>query len=240
MKTAGLGLVLVLVALCVAPPSSGRSVTSRRSTAPAPPNATPSDPTRDAYAQAVAPALGDSSRTRLRAFIARHPHHPLVREAWLELGTLAYALGEYAEARDAFRRARGGAVIERAKLWEARSLLALGTPREARALAQPIARGKTGARWEAGELVALAQLGEGNRPGALMSYRVMLGKPDARVEPSALFQAIQLANESAALEEARAWRARLIKSFPRSPEAASARVETTAPAPADDARAKSR
>jgi hypothetical protein len=211
--------------------------TSRtRTVAPSGPAAPagPVDPIRDAFARATAPALGDSTRTRLMAFIARYPHHPLSREAWLELGTLAYAMGEYSEARDDFRRARGGGVIDRARLWEARALLALGAPKDARALVQSLSRARTASaqRWEASEIVALSWTNEGKRSNALATYRALLAGPTGAGEAASLYQAIELADEAGAVADSRNWRERLVRTYPRSPEAASVRAEAAA-APAD-------
>lgn len=238
-RSAGAAL-LVLAALAAAASASpaiaqrGRDVKSGSSSAPV----APAEPVRAAFAAATAPGLADTTRARLASFLARHGRHPLARDAHMELGLLAYARGDYPSARDAFRRARGPGGAEEPRYWEALSAFALGRPREARAIAQPLARVKKDAprRWDAAYLVALSWAQEGRRNEALAAYRELFALPGKGGEAAALYQGVRLARELGRAEEAGTWRDRLMKGAPGSPEAASLLAEEKA---ASGARADS-
>ncbi len=214
------GVIAVALSLAVA----GETPAQRRN-APAPPPVAPTDPARVALEAARAPGLADSSRARLTAFLATHPRHPLAREARHELGLLAYARGDYAAARDEFRRARPSSGGDEPRYWEALSAFALGRTREARTLALPLARaaGKQVGprRWDAAYLVALCWAQEGRKPEALAAYRELFALPPSGSEAAALYQGVGLARELGRTEDASAWRTRLLARAPRSPEAAS-------------------
>lgn len=202
------------------------------------------DPVRAAFDAAIAPGLGDSVETRLSRFLDRHARHPLARSARLELGSLAYARGEYVEARDLFRRARPAGTspgAEEARYWEGQSAFALGRLREAREAVLPIARSKREVprRWDAAYLVALSWAQEGRPAEAIAAYRALLELPATGGEASALYQAHRLARELGRADEATEWRARLLARYPRSPEAASLKGEEARARP-DSAAARAR
>lgn len=203
-----------------------------------------SDPARRAYEAATAAGLGDSVQARLTGFLARYPSHPLARPASFELGELAYARGEYVEARAHFRRARptgaGATGAEEARYWEGQSLFALGRVREARETVLPIARARKNVprRWDSAWLVALSWAQEGRRPEALAAYRDLLALPAGGGEAGALYQANRLALELGQDGDARVWRNRLLGRYPRSPEAASLKADEERAAPDTTARSK--
>jgi tetratricopeptide (TPR) repeat protein len=202
--------------------------------APAAPAPAPAvDPVRAEFDAALAPGLGDSTKIRLDRFLAAHGRHPLAAPAQFELGRLAYAKAEYAEARERFRRARSGTLEAEARYWEGLASFALGRPREARdAVAntahasKPVPR-----RWDAAYLVALSWAQEGKRPEALAAYRTLLALPAGPAQASALYQAQRLAKELERADDAATWGKRLLASYPHSPEAASFRAEAVAAKP---------
>ncbi len=211
-----------------------------RRPAPTPAPVGPVDPVRAAWDAAVAPGLADTTRARLEAFLARYPRQPQARDAQHELGLLAYARGDYAAARDAFRRGRPASGGDEARYWEALSAFALGRTREARTLALPLAKAKPRQagprRWDAAYLVALSWAQEGKKSEALAAYRELFALPPAGAEAAALFQGVGLARELGRSEDAAAWRTRLLARAPGSPEAASLHADE---APRPPARADS-
>ena len=240
-------LVIVALAAAAFGVSAQRGTSSSRGGArPAPSasadRAAPADPVREAYARAIAPGLADSTRVRLASFLARYGRHPLARDAHHELGLLAYARGDYARAREEFRRARGPGAEEETRYWEALSLFALGRTREARSLVLPLARARreTPRRWDAASLVALSWAQEGRRAEAFAAYEELfaLDGPGG-AEAAALYQGVRLARELGRDEDAARWRTRLLRGAPGSPEAASLHAEEKgAPAAADSATAR--
>ena len=218
-----LGLALAAPALAAPEVKSGSSSGPRGRLAPG-------DAVREAFAFATAPGLADTTRVRLADFLARYGRHPLARDAHHELGLLAYARADYATAREQFRRARPPAGGEEARYWEGLSAFALGRPRDARALVLPLARARrdTPRRWDAAYLVALSWAQEGRRPEALAAYRELFALAPRGGEAAALYQAMRLAHELGRGEEATQWRARLLRTAPGSPEAASLRAEEKA------------
>jgi len=231
---------LLVAALGAAVLAGGVRAQGRRGAAPTPP-AAPADPVRAAFEAATAPGLADSTRVRLETFLARHARHPLARGAQHELGLLAYARGEYADARDRFRRARPAAGGDEARYWEAQALFALGKTREARALALPLARvpaKRAGPRrFDAACLVALSWLEEGRKPEALAAWREVFAMPAGAGEAAALYQGVLLARELGRNDDAATWRTRLLARAPKSPEAASLVADAGAP---DSAKTKRR
>ena len=203
----------------------------------------PADPVRAELDAALAPGLGDSTSARLERFLAAHGRHPLAPAAQFELGRLAYAKGDYAQARERFRRARWGAFEPEARWWEGLSAFALGRPRDARDAVQATARAvkPVPRRWDSAYLVALSWVEEGKRPEALAAYRALLALPAGPAQASALYQAQRLAAELERGDDAREWGKRLLASYPRSPEAASLRADqekAAAPAPGKSAKPK--
>jgi tetratricopeptide (TPR) repeat protein len=196
------------------------------------------DPVRAEFDAALAPGLGDSTAYRLERFLAGHARHPLTLAAQFELGRLAYARGDYAQARERFRRARGGANADEARYWEGLAAFALGRPREARDAVAAAARAPRTAprRWDSAYLVALSWAQEGKRPEALAAYRALFDLPAGSAQASALFQAQRLAKELERGDEAEEWGKRLLVAYPKSPEAASFRAEAEKSAPAAAAK----
>ena len=192
------------------------------------------DPVRAQYDAALAPGVGDSTKTRLTRFLAEHPRHPLTAPAQFELGLLGYARGDYAEARERFRRARSGGLADEARYWEGLSAFALGRPREARDAVSPAAHAGRAVprRWDSAYLVALSWAQEGRRPEALAAYRALFELPAGPAQASALYQAQRLAADLERTDEAAEWGKKLLASYPQSPEAASFKAETARPAPA--------
>jgi len=198
------------------------------------------DPVRASFQAALAPGLGDSTRVRLNRFLATYARHPLAKDAQYELGLLSYAEGDYAGARAHFRRARPAQGGEEARYWEGLSAFALGDPRDARDAVLAVARSRrdVARRWDSAYLVALSWAEEGRRPEALAAYRSLLALPAGPGQAAALYQAERLATELTRDEDAAEWRNRLLRNYPRSPEAASVRAETQALAPARPAAGK--
>jgi tetratricopeptide (TPR) repeat protein len=240
--TAGLALLLA-GAFAVGAAAPAARAPARR---PAPPAASapppaprpalrpapPADPIRAEFDEALAPGLGDSTAARLGRFLAVHPHHPLAPHAQFELGTLAYARGEYGDARERFKRARAAELDDEARYWEGLSAFALGRPRDAREAVLPAARAKHDAprRWDSAYLVALSWAQEGRRPEALAAYRTLLDLPAGPAQAAALYQAQRLAAGLSRADDAAEWGKRLLSAYPNSPEAASFRAETAKPA----------
>jgi tetratricopeptide (TPR) repeat protein len=191
------------------------------------PPAPSTDPIVLEFEAASAPGLGDSTEARLVRFAGAHPRHALAAEAQFDLGRLAYARGNYADARARFHRARWGLVSEEARYWEGLSAYALGKPRETREVVQGTARSRKEVprRWDSAYLVALSWAQEGRRPEALAAYRELFVLPAGSAQAAALYQAQRLAAELERTEDADEWGRRLLVRYPRSPEAASFRAE---------------
>jgi len=235
-KRAALVGALVFLAWAACATAAPRpSTTPRPSPKPVPvPAPAPAlDPVRAQYDAALVPGVGDSTKTRLVRFLAEHPRHPLTAPAQFELGLLGYARGDYAEARDRFRRARSGGLADEARYWEGLSAFALGRPREARdAVSQTAYAGRpVPRRWDSAYLVALSWAQEGRRPEALAAYRSLFELPAGPGQAAALYQAQSLAKELQRTDEAAEWGKKLLSSYPQSPEAASFKAETVKPAP---------
>ncbi len=224
MRRAAL-LVLLLAGTALAAPKP-------QAKAPIAARPAPSDPLREEYDAALAAGLGDSVRSQLTGFLAEHPRHALAAPAQFELGQLGYAKGDYAEARERFKRARTGPLADEARYWEGLSAFALGRPREARDAVLGTARSKKALprRWDSAYLVALSWAQEGRRPEAIAAYRTLFDLPAGPAQAAALYQAQRLATELQRADEASEWGRKLLASYPRSPEAASFRAETVRPA----------
>jgi tetratricopeptide (TPR) repeat protein len=223
-------LLLSGTTVAVAGPSAARIVTPAQAT---PRPAPPADPIHAEFDAALAPGLGDSTAAQLARFLAAHPRHPLAPHAQFELGTLAYARGDYGEAREHFRRARAADLADEARYWEGLAAFALGRPRDAREAVLPAARARHDAprRWDSAYLVALSWAQEGRRPEALAAYRSLFDLPAGSAQAAALYQAQHLAAELSRGDDATEWGKRLLAAYPNSPEAASFRAETAKPAP---------
>ena len=237
LATAGVLLALTIAAVTIAVAVVPRGT----STAPGD-RAAPADPVREAFARAIAPGLADTTQVRLADFLARYGRHPLARDAHHELGLLAYARGDYARARDEFRRGRGPGAEEETRYWEGLAAFALGRTREARSAVLPLARARreTPRRWDAAYLVALSWAQEGRRPEALAAYRELFAlEGHGGGEAAALYQGVRLARELDRDEDATLWRTRLLRGAPGSPEAASLIAEEKgAPAAPDSAQVR--
>lgn len=231
MRLAALLLLLVLGTALAGPKQEARPPVAAR--------ALPSDPVRAQYDAALAAGLGDSVGTQLVRFLAEHRRHALAAAAQFELGQLGYARGDYAVARERFRRARSGPLADEARYWEGLSAFALGRPREARDAVLATARSGKAAprRWDSAYLVALSWAQEGRRPEAMAAYRKLFDLPAGPAQAAALYQAQRLATELERSDEASEWGRKLLASYPRSPEAASFRAESVRPATAAPAKA---
>ena len=235
MMRVALTLALLLSGAAVAVPSAAKLLTPaqpapksvRSTTIPVP----PADPIHAEFDAALVPGLGDSTAAQLGRFLSAHPRHPLAPHAQFELGTLAYARGEYGEAREHFRRARTADLADEARYWEGLAAFALGRPRDARDAVLPAARARHDAprRWDSAYLVALSWAQEGRRPEALAAYRSLFDLPAGSAQAAALYQAQRLAAELSRGDDAAEWGKRLLAAYPNSPEAASFRAETAKP-----------
>ena len=234
---AALAMAGVLLAVVV---FSTVAVAQRRNAAsPTVPEA-PADPVREAFTRAVAPGLADTTQARLGDFLARYGRHPLARDAHHELGLLAYARGDYARARDEFRRARGPGSVEEARYWEGLAAFALGRTQEARTAVGPMARMRraTPRRWDSAYLVALSWAQEGRRAEALAAYHELFALDgQGGAQAAALYQAIRLARELDRDDDVSTWRGRLLRTAPGSPEAASLLAEEKGAAAVPDSAA---
>ena len=240
MMRAALALALLLcgTTAAVAGPSAAKIAVPGQPVPKSGPSTTkptpPADPIHAEFDAALAPGLGDSTAAQLGRFLSAHARHPLAPHAQFELGTLAYARGEYGEARERFRRARATDLADDARYWEGLAAFALGRPRDARDAVLPAARARHDAprRWDSAYLVALSWAQEGRRPEALAAYRSLFDLPAGSAQAAALYQAQRLAAELSRGDDAAEWGKRLLAAYPNSPEAASFRAETAKPAAA--------
>ena len=148
-------------------------------------------------------------------------------DAAMVLGALHFARGEYREAVNAYSRAAArldpGRKSE-ARYWAGLSWLGLGEPTQARSALEGVARNGEARRVEA--LLGLAQAWElSQRPErALEVLDALLDGELGEVGPAILERAAALAEHARKLERARRARERLLRDYPRSIEAAAARL----------------
>jgi tetratricopeptide (TPR) repeat protein len=196
---------------------------------------------REARAEVQPPELrallattpADSLARPLRRYEADHARSPEAAEAALLLGELEYARGEYRRAAETF--ARAAARLDPARKPAARynaglSWLALGEPDQARAALEEVANGAGPRRGAA--MLAVAQAWEvARRPDrAAETLAALLAGDPGEAGAAALERASALAERDGREEQARRMRERLLAGYPRSMEAASARLAVFAPA----------
>jgi tetratricopeptide (TPR) repeat protein len=148
-------------------------------------------------------------------------------EAALTLGALHFARGEYREAVTAYMRAAARLDPARkaeARFWAGLSWLGLGEPTQARASLEEVARAGSTRRVEA--LLGVAQAWElSQRPDqALEVLSTILDGDLGEVGAAVLERAAALAERAKRPDQAHKARERLLRNYPRSIEAAAARL----------------
>jgi tetratricopeptide (TPR) repeat protein len=175
----------------------------------------------------------DSLPERLRRYETEYARSPEAADAALLLGQLQYAHGEYRRAAETFARAAARLVPARkleARYWAGLSWLGLGEPDQTRAALEEVAN--VGGARRAGALLAMAQAWElARRPdrAAEILSGLIAGEP-GEAGPAALERVAELAGRDGQEEQARRARERLLAAYPRSMEAAAARLAVFAPA----------
>jgi tetratricopeptide (TPR) repeat protein len=154
-------------------------------------------------------------------------------QAVMVLGQLYFARGEFRQAASAFGRAAARLTPgekPRARYAQGLAFLGLGEPIQARAALEEVARTSTALREPA--LLGVAQTWEvAERPEkALETLEPLLGQPLDETGPTILERIAALAERADRQDEARRARERLLKDYPRSIEAASARAHLAASA----------
>ncbi len=177
----------------------------------------------------------DSLPGPLRRFEAQHARASEAAEAVLVLGQLHYARGEYRRAAETFARAAARLDPARkpeARYWAGLAWLALGDANQARAALDEVAGAGGARRGEA--MLAQAQAWElAPRPArARATLAALLSGDPGEVGPAALERVAALAERDGEEDQARQARERLLRDYPRSMEAAAARLAVFAPASA--------
>jgi tetratricopeptide (TPR) repeat protein len=178
----------------------------------------------------------DSLPGVLRGVEARAGTPAAAGQAAMVLGQLHFARGEFRSAASAFGRAAARLDPDakpEARYAQGLAFLGLGEPTQARAALEEVARTSTARRTEA--LLGVAQAWELlKRPDrALETLGPLLAQPLGECGPAVLERIGALAERFHRPEEARRARERLLREYPRSIEAASARLTlaTAAEAP---------
>jgi tetratricopeptide (TPR) repeat protein len=192
--------------------------------------------------QALRTLLGgtpaDSLAQPLRRYEAAHARYPEAAEAALLLGQLQYARGEYRRAAETFARAAARLDPARkpeARYWTGLAWLGAGEPDQTRAVLEEVARG--GGPRRAAALLAVSQAWElARRPERVAEAleALLVGDP-GEAGPAALERLAALAERDGEETRARKARERLLADYPRSIEAAAARLAVFAPANAQPA-----
>ncbi len=169
----------------------------------------------------------------LRHFEASRSRAAEGAEAALVLGHLHFARGEYREAASAFARAAARLDPARkpeARYWVGLAWLGLGEPAQARAALEEVARTSTARRLDA--ILGNAQAWEiAQRPERAFDALVpLLQEKLGETGPAVLERGGALAERLNHAEPARRARERLLSEYPRSIEAASARLTLAASA----------
>jgi len=169
---------------------------------------------------------GDSLIAPLRALEIRLAAAPEAAEAAMALGQLHLARGEYREAVAAFGRASarlGAARKLEARYWVGVAWLGVGDAAQARSAFEEASREGSPRRTEA--LLGLAQSWDlAHRPErALQVLEQALAGPLGEAGPAVLERYAALAEAGGRVTEAQEARERVIRDYPRSMEAASAR-----------------
>lgn len=180
----------------------------------------------------------DSLARPLRRYEAARARYPDAAEAALLLGQLQYARGEYRRAAETFARAAARLDPARkpeARYWTGLAWLGAGEPDQTRAALEEVASG--GGPRHAPALLAVAQAWElARRPERVTETltALLLGDP-GEAGPAALERLAALAERDGDENQARKARERLLADYPRSMEAAAARLAIFAPANAQPA-----
>jgi tetratricopeptide (TPR) repeat protein len=172
----------------------------------------------------------DSLAVPLRRLESRLPPSQGAEVA-MTLGRYHFARGEYREAVGAFGRAAARLEPRRkpaARYWTGLSWLGLGEPAQARAALEDVAH--TSAEMRVPATLAVAQAWElARRPErALEALGPLADQPLGESGPALLERLGALAERFGRSEQARRARARLLKEYPRSTEAAAARLALAA------------
>ena len=139
------------------------------------------------------------------------------------LGQFHFARGEYAQASSAFSRAAGrsgGNDRGEVRYWAGLAHLALAQPTEAREAFEEASRSALPRRALARLGVAQALEAEGRAPMALDELRKLLAGDAGEAGPAALTAYASLAERAKRPDDARQARARLLREYPASVEAA--------------------
>jgi len=182
----------------------------------------------------------DSLPGPLRRYEAAHAADPQAAEAAMLLGQLQYARGEYRRAVETFARAAARLDPERkpeARYLAGLSWLALGEPDQTRSALESVANGVTARRPDA--LLAMAQAWElAKRPDRAVEVLTGLVSGDpGEAGPAALERLAALAEHTGHADQARKSRERILAGYPRSMEAAAARLAVfSAPEAAAESR----
>ncbi len=180
----------------------------------------------------------DSLIGPLRRLEARSPHGDEAGEAAYALGQLHYVRGEYVRAADAFARAAAHLEPARkggARYWSGLAWLGAGDPTRARAALEEVARSDAALRGLARLGVALSWEASKRPEEALSALERLVDDRPGEAAPAALAHLETLATRLRRDAVARRAHERLLREWPGSLEAASARAVldpagTTAPA----------
>ena len=169
----------------------------------------------------------DSLAGPLRRFEAEHARSPEAAEAAMMLGRLHYARGEYRRAAEAFARAAARLDPARkpeARYWAGLAWLALGDANQARSMLDEVAASSGPRRADA--MLAQVQAWDlAKRPErSTETLATLLSGDPGEVGPAALERAASLAERDGQEDRARQARERLLRDYPRSIEAAAARL----------------
>lgn len=204
--------LLAVLALLAAP-----SATRVPTTGPAP------APVRDLH-ELLERFPADSLVVPLRRFEAEHGREPSGGDAALMLGRLHYARGEYVQAAAAFSRAAARldpAHKPEARYWSGLSLLALKQSEPARSALEEVALSSSPRAAEARFGVALAFEQSGRLDRAYDELGVLLSLDPGEAGAAALERFIAIGEQLHRADAEKA-RARLLREYPRSIEAARA------------------
>lgn len=195
----------------------------------------------DSLRMLLATTAADSLPLALRRYEARRARGPEATASILALGQFHYARGEYRRAAEAFARAAARLDPDRkpeARYWAGLSWLALGESNPARAALDEVAAVEGPRRAEA--MLAQAQAWDlVQRPDrAAEVLDVLLAGAPGEAGPAALERVAALADRDGRHADALAARERLLREYPRSVEAAAARLAVFRPAEARGGEAR--
>jgi tetratricopeptide (TPR) repeat protein len=193
--------------------------------APTVPGPPPASAPAGSLAELLANTPADSLVAPLRNFEARHGRDSQGGEAAIELGRLYYARGEYLLAATSFQRASVRLAPARrleARYWGGLATLAIRQPEPARILLEEVATSASPRAREARFALALAWEQEGRPDRAYEELERLLARDPGEAGPPALERLAALAERLHRPEAATRARARLVRDYPRSLEAARA------------------